>query len=352
MTANHNTKNWNIADIKLAITFLRSMTQAGLPIAEALTEIAKLQPTHADFWLAGATHTQNGKPLYLYLADHWPETIVTPISIAEISGKLNSVLLGIEKTLTQQREIRKMMKGFIYPAFMTVAGIAVFLGFLVYVIPGMFSAMKMPKEAEMVNNVLAAASFMQDNMPYIAMTIVALGALSIHQWKTNPEARHMIFATIDKLPGIGRSTRWLYFSTWSSYVAIMHDAGITWGPILEKTLSVLPPHLQPAIRLIAQNIEQGQSVTQASHVTGTNVDNDSRNCLPIHVKNAFRMTDISGNGCEQFALASDTLYEPARETLATSIETTKNGAMIFAALIAFSPMGLYFAAIGTMMQNR
>lgn len=349
-TETSSQNNWVLLEFKHALLFLRSLLMTGLSPAEALDEIGALQPKRADFWRAAANHCRSGKPLHEYLHTRWPSNLVSPIQIAESSGRLDDVLGGMEKSLQQQIDTRKLLSKMFAPIAIAAGGIGAAVFFISYVIPTMVSKMRFDREPAIVSFAKAAQLLITDYGYFALGSLIATLALTLFKWREDEEFRATLLAQLNKIPVIGWATRWLWFSTWANYAAIMMRADIAiTNPMFRTTLGTLPPHLRASIQAVIVQIDRGQSLTNA--VTPGKSEDDPRHQLPIHIRNAFRMTDRSGQGGKQFQLASQTLFEPSSEVLSVAIATINHAMMVLSALMIMIPFGLYIKTIAGVMQS-
>lgn len=348
-STNVTREHWSLTDLKLAIMFLRSLFMTGLAPSEALAELAKLQPRHAEFWNSAARHSQTGRSLNEYLKGRWPDNLVSPIRIAENSGRLEDVLIGMEKSLQQQIESRKLLNKLYYPIAITIGGFGAAIFFVAFVIPTMIGKMRLDKEppiivfAKWAQGLILEYGYMALG---IALTSVAVG---IWRWREDEHFRAAVFSIINRIPVLGWSTRWIWFSVWANYASIMIKADIAFtDPTFRNTILTLPPHLRPAISAVITQIDRGQSLSTAV-TTNSKVD-DPRSMIPIHIVNAFRMTDRSGQGVKQFQLASETLFEPGKEILSMAISTINQVMIMISAMMIVVPFGMYIKTIAGIAQ--
>jgi type II secretory pathway component PulF len=341
--------NWKLIDLKLGIMFLRSLYATGLAPDEALEELARLQPRHADFWRGAARHTRSGKSLHSYLQGRWSDSLVSPIRIAEASGRLQEVFLGMEQTLQQQIEANKLLSKIYYPISIFVSGIAVAIFFISTVIPAMIGRTRFDKQPAIVTFSKWAQTFTAEYGLLVLGGLFAVIAAIVWKWFQDETLKNATLRLINRVPVLGWCTRWLWFSVWSNYVAIMIRADIPFAEIFRMTAKTLPAHLQVVVSRITTHIENGKSLTQAA--TPSKDADDPRHMLPLHIVNAFRMTDRSGNGAKQFATASETLFEPGKTMLMHAITTINYIAMIVSAAIITVPMLMYLQAIAAMTKT-
>lgn len=343
-------KRWPLIDLKLAIMFLRSLYMTGLSPDESLAELSRLQPSHAGFWQGAVRHTQSGKPLHDYLKTRWPENLVTPIRIAETSGRLNDVFQGMEKALQQQIDARKLLTKLYYPIIVAVGGIAAGIFFVASVIPSIFARMRFNGTPPFIVTFTRDAQILLDDYGLLALGVIIAGILyGLWQWKESDAFRASTLSLVNHIPVVGWSSRWIWFSVWANYVSIMIKADIPATEVFRLTTNTLPPHLQSPITQIVSQLERGQSLTKAS--TQTKNPDDPLRLLPLHIINAFRMTDRSGQGAEQFAIASVTLFAPGEEMLSRAIKTINYIFMAISAAMLLIPASMYLQTIITLTRT-
>lgn len=343
-------ERWPLIDLKLAIMFLRSLYRTGLTPNEALDELARLQPTRAAFWQSAARHTKSGKPLHDYFKGRWPESLVTPIRIAETSGRIQDVFLGMEKALQQQIDARKLLSKLYYPLVVVLGGIGAAIFFVAGVIPQFFDKIRFNGPLPFIVTFSRAAQALITNYGFhILIALSAVILLGIWKWREDEDFRTAIFALINRVPVVGWSSRWIWFAVWANYVSIMIKADIPFTEIFRITSSTLPPHLQTTVTHVISQLERGQSLTKAA--TPSNSIDDPLHLFPVHITNAFRMTDRSGQGAEQFAIASETLFVPGEVVLSRAITTITNLFYAFSGALLIIPASMYLQTIITLTRT-
>lgn len=346
-TSTHNTPGrWKLTDLQMSVLFLRSLYATGLSPSEATYELSKLQPRHEAFWMQAHRHTTAGKPLDTYLKGKWPESLVAPMKIAESSGKVNEVLLGMEQTIAQQIETLKATKKLIYPASIAVIGFFVAVFFITVVIPALIGHVRFQKEPFISIFSKWSQGFAKEYGLYIlAATGFAITAFVI-KWRQNDQLLTAFLRIVDKIPMIGQSTRWLAFAIWAKYISIMLKADLPFIEIFKLSALTLPPHLREISTNLAAQLARGVSLTDA--VKPSTDPTDMRHKLPIQITNAFRMTDKAGGGAYQFEIASETLFTPAKYVLGLSIHSATMFAMVVVSFFIATPMVMYLQAITAM----
>lgn len=340
---------WSLLDYKLGIMFLRGLFKTGLAPEAAFGELARLQPKHAPFWLGAARNAKEGRPFHQYLDGRWPTSLTTPIQVAETSGRLDDVFRGMERTLQQQIESGKLLRKMYYPIGIAIGGIAATIFMLTTVIPSMIGKMRFDREPAIVTFTKTAQTLVTDYGAMALLSLVGLVAFGIWKWYADDKFKETVLAIVNEIPLLGWSTRWIWFSVWAQYVSIMIKADILPTEAFRVTLNTLPQHLRGAINRINVQLAHGKSLTDAA--TPGKDPEDPRHLLPIHIVNAFRMTDQTGHGDSQFAIASETLFEPGKEMLDIGITIIKYILMTISAAGVTIPFIFYLQAIGTLVKS-
>lgn len=337
---------WSLIELRLGISFLRSFFKSGMTPAKATAEVATMQAKHAEFWRGASRHTASGKTLHSYLVGKWPDSLVAPMKIAESSGQIQEVMEGMQNTLEQQGQTRAVTKKLVYPAVISVLGAIVGIFFLTTVIPALISPMRFDKEPMIAKISKWVQAFTADyGLITIASACAALAVL-IWKWNQDDKLQSWVLSVINKLPVLGWSTRWLWFSVWARYVAIMIKADLGWPQIFRLAALTLPPHLRDLSFSFATQMENGKTLVQAA--TASKDPEDPRHMLPAHIVNAFRMTHEVGDGAEQFTIAADAMFDPARTTLLIGISSINYTAMSLAAAFITIPMVMYLQVLVAM----
>lgn len=113
----------------------------------------------------------------------FPELVIGLVNAGEQSGELNTVLDGLVKYYTQQKELKGyIIKALIYPLFLIFTAICVLIFFLLYVLPALASTYEamQAKPSESLQFIIKISNTIKLYYPLIIAALCAVG-LYIYQ---------------------------------------------------------------------------------------------------------------------------------------------------------------------------
>lgn len=339
-------KPFSLLEINLAAMSLAALA-ATLSLDQALAELARLQRTRATFWLTASSHVREGKALSSFLSTYWPAMYATPVAIAEHAGKLPQVLEGLAQTAELQLEIRNLMRKLLYPLAMIAAGLGVNLFMLLAVIPALTFGDGFRKPSAMMQLSSSVRDFLNGNSVVIVAALCVAG-VAVFRVVRRPDVTSSILAKLDDIPALASAVRSLYFGLWARYISLMQDCGIPLQDALRMSEPLLLPYMVPSITTVRENARMGyRHALDLDRID----EADPRHRLPVLVCNAFRLTESTGNGSSHFEHAAKPLIKLGMDQIKRFLTYGNNVASIAAAVIAVSPMGLYFTQISDLISN-
>jgi type IV pilus assembly protein PilC len=214
--------------IQIIVLFTRQMQlliSSGIPLVQALDMLAD-QTTHAGMRaVVGAIKDKVSGGSYLWESMSaypgvFPNLYVALMRAGESSGAMDSMLKRLSKYLEDEDRLKRMIKSaMMYPAIVTLIGIAVISGMLVFVIPKFETMLKsggqeLPGPTQFVINM---SHGLQDHFWVIGGGVVATYFLAQRFFKT-PDGRALkdrfvfnspIFGVLAQKSGIARFSRTL-----------------------------------------------------------------------------------------------------------------------------------------------
>jgi type IV pilus assembly protein PilC len=199
-------------------------------------------------------------------------TWVEVIRVGEVTGKMGSVLLELNKQIHESRETRKKVKGsLMYPMiliFVAVSAVTVMLWLVVPTFAKMFKDMgaELP---EITQYVINASGFIAKYGLYIA---VALGAVvyGLRRYNKTDPGRRLFQGLGLVTPMVGELLVQMAMYRFSSNIALLLKSGV---PMLE-TLSILrgifqtTPHYCDALTRVHARVAAGQPLASSLEETG------------------------------------------------------------------------------------
>ncbi len=253
-----------------------TMIGAGLPMVQCLDilssqmenkELAKIVVQVKDSVQGGATLSEA-------LARHPKifDTLYTNmVEAGEVGGALDAILnrLAVYREKADQL-IRKVKGAMIYPAVIVVVAAGVTIGMLAFIVPvfakmfgGLNAELPMPTQV-----VLIISNFLQDNMMYLTLGGIGLGALFIW-WKKTPQGALMWDKILLHMPVIGTLVRKSSVARFTRTLGTLLASGVSILEALEitaKTAGNLV--IANAINKSVLAIAEGDTITAPLKETG------------------------------------------------------------------------------------
>lgn len=333
-------------EIKAACRALSSSLRYGEKLQRSLEKIAKTQRKHEDKWLEMRDQAEGGLPLSDCLAKYWPERYISAIAAGEAAQQLPVVLKEISVIINAEESLNKVSKKIMTPIMFIFAGIGVFIYFLLSVIPS-FPTSPGAHKSFLLQMSSGLLSFIHGYWWVLAgagLGLFSLGWMLFHSRSFRISVVHLL----DPLPGAGQGLRYMYFSLWCRYLAILARAGIPWAECVRRTKGTLPF----AYQLEADEFEEGcRENIQASLDPDVLPDGDRRKLWP----SPFVMSVLNGEQSGEFdthlSEIVDEMFEEGMEIYQVFVEfMTVFGRGIAAAFI-MSPMLAYFAQMAGTIKN-
>lgn len=331
-----------LAQISLAANALRSQVRAGVPLAEAVERMQDLQPAYADFWREGAKAMSRGTQLTRIVAEVWPEAIVAAVNAGEESGRMDEVLEQVEQTIAMQLKIRDAAMQLLYPAGLMLAGMAVFVFFMVWVLPGMAKAMRSTRHS-FVFELSALMQSMVFDYGWMILAMVVLGGQVIVSWVKSEAGRQAMLDYALRMPVLGKAVSELAFGLWAKYLALTTGAGIPTQAAVRATAAILPWRLQESADVFAQDLaRRNKSLRQAADINKLPADDPRVRWWPFFISNAWMLAEQTGNVEEAMQRASPELMAMGVTSLTRAIKFAYAIALAIAGTLIMTPLGAYY----------
>lgn len=332
-------KPFTLAEIRMAAQCLSALLET-IPLNVSLAEMCEMQASRHEFWQAALEHMKRDQPLHSFIREHWPAMFATPIEIGEQTGSLSTVFDSIASTTQLQLTIQATLRKLIYPVSIMLAGFGTCIFFLLVVVPSMSLGDQDPtKVSALMKTSIALHVFLWAHPMAIAVVGIGL-AFWIYSALRQPTAISYLLAGIDHVPILSVAVRELYYGLWARYIALMIQCGVSLQEAIPLSYPLLLEYMVPGLRAIHENARMGY----AAAATTTNLpDTDPRHRIPIFIRNAFRLTDQTGNGDRHFNVAADPLIKLGMERIVRFIDMSGHVATAVAGVFAFAPLGMYFS---------
>lgn len=220
-------------DIAALCRHLGTMTEAGVPLSEALDAAADegVRAEIRPFVATLAETVRAGAPLSQALAAQGP--VVPPIVVAlvraaESSGQPGTMLLRAADHLQrQERLVRQLRAAASYPVFMLATGSAIVLALLVFVLPR-FAAIYAERGSTLpapTRLLLAASDLVRAHGAALA-TAAAVGAIAVALFRRSEGARQLADRVRFGAPVLGRLSRLAFTAITARTLSTLLASGI------------------------------------------------------------------------------------------------------------------------------
>jgi len=229
----HGRGGANTRDRILFAKHLAIMTEAGLPLTEALAVINEHTKSRKfRVVLAGATHdVENGQFLSVALAKFphaFDEFATSLIRVGEESGRLPENLKYLSEQLEHAEELRRKIVGaLIYPAVLLAGtlGVVAFLSFvtLPQLLP-VFTGLRI-KLPLITRILIAASSWFTHNILWVLLGVV-LAIIIMHFLFRYPRVRYAWHVVLLRIPVLGELLQNAQLTSFSRILGTLLTAGV------------------------------------------------------------------------------------------------------------------------------
>jgi len=252
-------RGMSASELALVTRQLATLSQAGLPLEEALLAVSQQNetPRTQSILMGVRARVMEGHALADGLADFphaFPELYRATVAAGEQSGHLDAVLERLaEFTESRQMLQQQVRNALIYPIALVVTAIAIISFMLAYVVPKVVYIFEnYDQQLPLLTRAMIAASdFIRDYWMALIVFLVAVvyGVRHILK-KDGPKRRYHAFLL--RVPVVSRLTRGINTARFTQTLSILAGSGV---PILES------------LRIAAQvvvNVPMREAVEEAS----------------------------------------------------------------------------------------
>lgn len=253
---------------------LAHLLQGGVALSKALSLLQKTRKINAISQLSKHLQGQivQGRPFGEALQGYpgVGPAYVQLVKAGEHSGTLAIQMERLAEQLAKQLALRRqLVSALAYPIVVLGVSVAVVVALLWWVVPTMaqlFGDMgaQLPVATQAV---LAASHWVQFSGPWVALSLLALGAgLAWAHWRW-PKVRLLLDLFGLQLPLWGHLRRLNQQNQWSYSLSTLLQAGVPMVEALKSCAHASPPALAGATEAARQRIVQGHSLSQALEAT-------------------------------------------------------------------------------------
>lgn len=264
---------FNKTSLKDKIIFTQQlgiMIKSGLSVVEAMKALAEetTNKKFAEEINQVISDVKGGTQLSEALAKH-PRTFDTvyihTISSGEKSGKLEEVLARLAIQLEKDYELTSKVRGaLIYPTFVLVALIAVFILVLVGVVPELkkiFDEMDVPLPV-ITQAVIGLSTFMKNNIILMVIILIVV-IVGLRFFAQTPTGKRFFDQIKMKIPVLGSLTKKSYMAKFCRTFAGLSAAGLPLLDIFHTAKDVINNVIyQEEIEEMSKKVENGEPISK------------------------------------------------------------------------------------------
>ena len=256
---------------------MEQLLKAGVPLIESVEDFANSLPQGRMREVIGTViqSVRGGKPFSEALAEHplvFDNVFVALVHSGEQSGNLPRIFEKLLVSLRWQDELRaQLVKVLIYPAFALTLVIAVFLFFMLYLVPRLAVVLKsmvskLPPQTELM---IAISEFLQHRWGYLVVVALGLVAALIVLNRATGRLRYKVDSAKLAVPLVGSIIQKIILSRFTSLLSMLYASGITVTKALEIcAMSANNAVIRTGIEDVHDHIIEGKTITESFALSG------------------------------------------------------------------------------------
>ncbi|MRX28218.1 type II secretion system inner membrane protein GspF [Kangiella sp. HZ709] len=265
-----------VADLALITRQLATLVKASLPIEEALKAVAEQteRPKVKSIILGVRSKVMEGHTLADGMAEFpkiFNELYRSMVAAGERAGHLDTVLNRLADYTERRHKIRgKITAALVYPIVLITVAVSVVVLLMIFAVPKILAQFtNSGQELPIATKILIGMSDFLSSYAGLFTAVGILGAIVLFSlWLRKTENKRRWHGTLLKLPVLGRLSKNLNTSQFSSTLSILHSSGV---PLLEamkiggKVLTNLK--MREAVHEASIKVREGASLKKSLEQT-------------------------------------------------------------------------------------
>ena len=246
---------------------LAVLLHAGIPLLEALQTLqSQDNPPAVSAALAGVVaRIQLGESFSTALASQpqaFDDLFIAVIEASERSGQVEQALAEQAGYLAWVEQLRaKLVAAAVYPAMLIVAGTAVVLFLLVFVVPRFAGLLEgVGGDLPFASRALIAVGAFSGEHP-MALLLITAGLIALPAWAWRRGLREALLARLWRLPLVGPKVHLLALAQLYRCLAMLLMAGVPIVPALVNARGVAAAHLRAALDRATEAVRLGERLS-------------------------------------------------------------------------------------------
>jgi general secretion pathway protein F len=305
---------------------LATLLAAGLPLIEALTALGEQVERAAVKRVVAAVRERirEGGSFAEALAAHpsvFSSLYVNMVRVGEASGTLDRVLTSLAEFLERQAKIRTAVtSALMYPVLMLGVSLSILVFLVAFVVPKVTAVFADLQQAlPLPTRILIATSDLVRMGWWVFGLAAVAGGIAFSRYARTATGRRRLDALALRLPIMGRLTRLIALSRFSSTLSTLLAGGVALLTALEIVRHVVRNEvIAEAIEAARERIQQGQSIAEPLRASGV---------FPPLVTHMIAVGELSGE-LESMLKKVSEAYDHEVETTLGSITSLLSPVMI------------------------
>lgn len=316
------------AEVAVLTRQLATLLAAGLSLVDSLTALGEQaeRTTVKRVVAAVRERIREGGSFAEALAAHptvFSSLYVNMVRVGEASGTLDRVLQSLAEFLERQAKVRNAVVGALtYPVLMLAVSAAILVFLVAFVVPKVTAVFADLQQAlPWPTRILIAASDAVRAGWWALLIAAVVGGVWLSRYARTPRGRRRLDALVLRLPIMGRLTRLIALSRFSSTLSTLLAGGVSLLTALEIVRHVVRNQIiADAIDAARERIRQGQSIAEPLRASGV---------FPPLVTHMIAVGELSGE-LESMLKKVSEAYDHEVETTLGSITALLSPVMILA----------------------
>lgn len=263
-------------DLAMLTRQLASLLQANIPLVEALSALID-QIEHPKLRSTLSTvreRVTEGTKLSDALAQHpkiFGDLYVNMVNAGESSGTLEQVLGRLADVTESAAKLRARIQGaMLYPAFMGIAGLAMMIALLTFVIPKITEMLiDMGAQLPLPTRILIGISNFILGWWWLLLGLLIGGIVLFRRWVRTPKGRETFDRRLLKLPLIGKLFRLVTIARFSRTLGTLLKSGVPMLTAMDIVRNVVDNRiLRKVIETTRDAVKEGASLADPLKQSG------------------------------------------------------------------------------------
>ena len=263
-------------DLAVTTRQLATLLSSGLPLMEALNVLVE-QEEKAPLKAALASvrdAVRQGSSLAEGLKQNpraFSHLYVNMVAAGEASGTLEITLDRLADFLDEQAQFRaKLGAAMVYPAFMSIIGVATLLFIFAFVMPrvtGMFEDMK--QQLPLITLILLGIVKFFSMFWWLFLLLLVGAGVYLRKYVATPHGRERLDVLVLRIPAIGSLVKMIAVSRFARTLGTLLEGGVPTLTALDIVQNVVGNTvLADAVRKARENVREGESIADPLRRSG------------------------------------------------------------------------------------